>query len=88
MLVRLVLISVLNSESFDSSVLEFSSATTNLNSVGFTSSSFFGNYSWGKIETAGTLNSYNIYNNSGIGGITTSVSVNRTSPLKYINYTS
>ena len=78
----------IDTESFDSNALEFSSSTTNLNSVGFTTSSFFGNYSWGKIETAGTLNSYNIYNNAGIGGITTSVNVNRTSPLKYINYTS
>ena len=78
----------IDTESFDSNALEFSSSTTNLNSVGFTTSSFFGNYSWGKRETAGTLNSYNIYNNAGIGGITTSVNVNRTSPLKYINYTS
>lgn len=55
--------------------------------AGFSTSLFFGNFSWGKINITGPTNSYNIYNLNGIGGISTSVVVNRTNPLKYANYT-
>jgi hypothetical protein len=54
------------------------------------STSYYGNYSWGKIVVSdplenGTFNSYTL---NGIGGITTSTLINRTSSLKYLNYTS
>ena len=55
--------------------------------AGFSTSPFFGNFSCGKINITGPTNSYNIYNLNGIGGISTSVVVNRTNPLKYANYT-
>jgi hypothetical protein len=53
-----------------------------------TTSSSFGNFSWGKIElTARTKeNSYNFYGNTGVGGISTSGVVKRTLPLRFENY--
>ena len=54
------------------------------------STSYYGNYSWGKIIVSEPLESgpFNSYTLNGIGGITTSTLINRTSPLKYSNYTS
>jgi hypothetical protein len=55
--------------------------------IGTTSSSF-GNFSWGKIEltTRTKENSYNFYGNTGVGGISTSGVVKRTLPLRFENY--
>ena len=55
--------------------------------IGTTSSSF-GNFSWGKIEltTRTKENSYNFYGNAGVGGISTSGVVKRTLPLRFENY--
>jgi len=59
-------------------------------SSGFTTSSYLGNYSWGKVIVSEPLinGSFNSYTLNGVGGITTSAYLNRTSPLKYLNYTS
>jgi hypothetical protein len=53
-----------------------------------TTSSSFGNFSWGRIEltTRTEENSYNSYGNNGIGGISTSGVVKRTLPLRFKNY--
>ena len=55
--------------------------------IGTTSSSF-GNFSWGKIEltTRTKENSYNFYGNNGVSGISTSGVVKRTLPLKFEKY--
>jgi len=51
-------------------------------------SSFFGEFSWGKIELGGRVeaSSFNAYTQKGIVGITTSAVVNRVEPLKYVGY--
>ena len=55
--------------------------------IGTTSSSF-GNFSWGKIEltTRTKENSYNFYGNTGVGGISTSGVVKRSLPLRFEKY--
>lgn len=57
---------------------------------GFSTSNYHGNYSWGKIELESSIkeSEFNSYTQNGVGGITTSTLVNRTLPLKYLNYTS
>ena len=51
-------------------------------------SSFFGEFSWGKIELGGRAepSAFNAYTQKGIVGITTSAVVNRVEPLKYVGY--
>ena len=52
-------------------------------------SSFFGEFSWGKIDLGGRGSSpsaFNAYTEQGIVGITTSAVVNRVEPLKYVGY--
>jgi len=76
---------------FDSTVFTFDSTGIGSGggySGGITTSNYFGNFSWGKIElTARTEeNEFNFYGNSGVGGISTSAYVIRTVPLKYLNY--
>jgi hypothetical protein len=64
-------------------------SVANYNSLtGLGSSSFYGNYSWGKIDLSSRSKeiSYNSYNQSGYVGISTGTIVRRTKPLKYINY--
>jgi hypothetical protein len=53
-----------------------------------TTSTNFGNFSWGKIELATRTeeNSYNFYGNNGVGGISTSGVVKRTLPLRFEKY--
>jgi hypothetical protein len=53
-----------------------------------TTSSSFGNFSWGKIELTSRTeeNSYNFYGNNGVGGISTSGVVKRTLPLRFKYY--
>ena len=48
----------------------------------------YGDYSWGKITVASRagLNSFTAYTENGVLGITTSMRVERTAPLKYKNY--
>ena len=60
---------------------------------GITTSDFFGNYSFGKIQISARTkeNSYNAYTTSGIGitegtGISTSAMVVRSNSLKFRNY--
>ena len=53
-----------------------------------TASNFFGNFSWGKITLTGRSENtqYNTYPDDGISGISTWPVVQRTSPLKSVNY--
>ena len=54
----------------------------------FTTSSYLGEYSWGKISLKGRSanNEYPFYGTGGIIGFTTSALVQRTNPLKSKNY--
>jgi hypothetical protein len=58
------------------------------NSGIITTSTYFGNYSWGKINLTSRSenNEFTFYGNNGVSGITTSSLVNRSEPLKYKNY--
>ena len=49
---------------------------------------YFGNYSFGKIQTTGrtSTSAFNFYNSNGVTGIQTSAVVRRTIPLKISNY--
>ena len=57
-----------------------------LSGIGY--SSFFGDYSWGKINLGERSNpqTFNAYLENGVVGLTTSGSVSRVHPLKYLNY--
>ena len=76
---------------FDSTVFTFDSTGIGTGS-GYsgiiTTSTNFGNFSWGKIVLAGRTeeNSYNFYGNNGVGGISTSGIVKRTLPLRFEKY--
>ena len=55
--------------------------------TGMTTSMYQGAYSWGKIILkSGTPNEYTAHNMQGIGGISTSPSILRTEPLKFVRY--
>jgi hypothetical protein len=58
------------------------------NSGIITTSTYFGNYSWGKINLTSRSenNEFTFYGNNGVSGITTSAIVNRSESLKYKNY--
>ena len=78
---------------FDSTVYDFSSigiGTGVGTFLGISTSNYYGNFSWGKVILSEPLESgpFNSYTLRGIGGISTSAFVNRTQPLKYLNYTS
>ena len=51
-------------------------------------SSYFGDYSWGKILLGDRVDAkeFDVYTQNGIGGISTSLIVTRKTPLKYLNY--
>jgi hypothetical protein len=51
-------------------------------------SSYFGDYSWGKILLGDRVDAkeFDAYTENGISGISTSLIVTRKSPLKYLNY--
>ena len=55
-------------------------------------SEFFGEYSWGRIQTSprGKARTFTSYagNSDGLSGITTSPIVERVNPLRYLNYNS
>jgi hypothetical protein len=57
--------------------------------TGIGNSNYYGNYSWGRItlEARSKSKEYNAYTSSGSAGITTGTIVQRSSPLKYLNYT-
>ena len=57
-------------------------------SFGSSTSSYFGNFSWGKINLPyrNAENQYSAYTNNGISGISSSALIVRSSPLKYTNY--
>ena len=65
-----------------------SGMTTTSYSGTISTSSYFGDYSWGKIllPARSEENTFNFYGNNGTSGITTSAIVTRSSPLKYKNY--
>jgi len=75
---------------FDSTVFTFDSS----GGVGsaytgiITTSSYFGNFSWGRIDltTRTESNEFNFYGDRRVGGITTSAIVQRTKPLKFKKY--
>jgi hypothetical protein len=76
---------------FDSTVFTFDSTGIGSGSGysgGITTSNYFGNFSWGKIQLSARTeeNEFNFYGNVGVGGISTSAYVIRTEPLKYLNY--
>jgi hypothetical protein len=57
-----------------------------LTGIGF--SNFYGEYSWGRVILGPRIkdNSYNAYTSNGSAGITTGTILQRTNPLKYLNY--
>ena len=60
-----------------------------ITSVGInTTSNYLGSYSWGRIDlhSRSEDNTFNAYGNSGLVGIKTSAVVQRTTPLKFANY--
>lgn len=78
---------------FDSTLYDFSSigiGTGVGTFLGISTSNYYGNFSWGKVILSEPLENgpFNSYTLNGIGGISTSAFVNRTAPLKYLNYTS
>lgn len=49
-------------------------------------SSFYGEYSWGRISTPTRVNPYNFQSYAGVGGISTSPIIQRYNRLKYVGY--
>ena len=81
------------SVTFDSTAYDFSSIGIGTGAgtfLGISTSNYYGNFSWGKVITAEPLENgpFNSYTLRGVGGLSTSAFVNRTAPLKYLNYTS
>jgi len=58
--------------------------------VGLGISSFYGEYSWGRITLGprSKTNTYNAYTSNGFVGIATGSTISRSNPLKYLNYIS
>ena len=70
-------------------VTRVTTSISNYNSLsGIGYSSFFGNFSWGKILLGNRTDpkSFNAYTKNGSTGIVTSSILNRVAPLKYVNY--
>ena len=76
---------------FDSGIITFDSSpgigSTSYTGI-ITTSNYFGNFSWGRISLSYRTgeNYFNFYGENGVGGISTSAIVKRTSPLKYSDY--
>ena len=72
---------------FDSTVIKFDTSYS-IYAGGISTSTYFGNYSWGKINLTVRNEEYqfNSYRNNGYTGITSSTLVSRTNKLKYTNY--
>ena len=87
-----------NFDSFSSTLITFDSTVYTFDNSGISGittypgdillSNNFGNFSWGKISLSfrSKENSYDFYGTNGIGGISTSTIVKRTSPLRFSNY--
>ena len=58
--------------------------------TGFGYSSFYGEFSWGKINLGprSGIITHNAYTQNGVTGISTGTIVKRSRPLKYVNYLS
>jgi len=64
-------------------------SVSNYNSLSGTGySSFFGEFSWGRItlNTRRDPKSFSVYTTRGLSGLTTSSTLTRVAPLKYVNY--
>ena len=68
--------------------VKVSGITTGSYAGSISTSTYFGDYSWGKIqlESRSAENQFNFYGNDGFSGINTSAIVVRSTPLKYKNY--
>lgn len=55
---------------------------------GFGNSSYFGDYSWGLIETTSVSNQYTVNSNFGVVGLNSTPIIRRYNPLRYLNYNS
>jgi hypothetical protein len=83
-------------EAFSSTLITFDSTVYTFDSSGgiptysgdILSANNFGEFSWGKISLTfrSKENSYEFYGNNGVGGISTSTVVKRTSPMRFSDY--
>jgi hypothetical protein len=83
-------------EAFSSTLITFDSIVYTFDSIGgistysgdILSANNFGEFSWGKVSLAfrSKENSYEFYGNGGVGGISTSTVVKRTTPMRFSNY--
>jgi hypothetical protein len=83
-------------EAFSSTSITFDSTVYTFDSTGgistysgnILSDNNFGEFSWGKVSLAfrSKENSYEFYGNNGVGGISTSTVVKRTSPMRFSDY--
>ena len=74
--------------SFDSTLFTYDTQLVEVVTSGISSSTGFGKFSWGKInfEPRTSPKEYNSYNLDGYVGISTAGVVQRTEPLKFVNY--
>ena len=74
--------------SFDSTLFTYDSSLVEVYTGGISSSFSFGQFSWGRIqfEPRTSPREFNSYNDDGYVGISTAGLVQRSNPLKYINY--
>ena len=75
---------------FDSNVFKFDSTGSSVSFSGIiTTSTYFGNYSWGRVDLHSRSEdlTYDAYGDSGFVGIKTSAIVQRSTPLKSQDYT-
>lgn len=56
--------------------------------VGLGFSSYYGDYSWGLIETSSVVNQYSVNSNFGVVGLNSTPIIRRYNPLRYTNYNS
>jgi hypothetical protein len=74
--------------SFDSTLFTYDSRLVKVFTGGISSSFSFGKFSWGRIDLNDRLapKEFNSYNLDGYVGISTAGIVQRTNPLKFVNY--
>ena len=74
--------------SFDSTLFTYDSSLIEVYTGGISSSFSFGKFSWGRIGFNSRLSpkEFNSYNLNGYVGISTAGIVQRTNPLKFVNY--
>ena len=73
---------------FDSTLFTYDTQEVEVFTGGISSSFSFGKFSWGKINFEPRISSreFNSYNNNGYVGISSAGLVQRTNPLKFVNY--